>query len=139
VFVWQNALLLAGTGPSDHGGALILPGYEGWAGALLEAAAEAVDAPFDRIDLQQLAPESAWAEATLPGWRAETCDGHACMVLRLSGDDGMAAVPKKMRADWRYAVRRLVREGGVADLVPPNDTAEGIAELERLHALRWHE
>jgi CelD/BcsL family acetyltransferase involved in cellulose biosynthesis len=137
VFVWNRALLLAGTGPSDHGGALILPGYEGWAGALLEAAAEAVDAPFDRIDLQQLAPESALAEATLSGWRAEACNGDGCSVLRLGGDDGMAAVPKTMRADWRYAARRLAREGGVVDLVPPQDASEGIAELERLHALRW--
>lgn len=139
VFVWDRALLLAGTGPSDHGGALILPGYERWAGTLLETAAEAADAPFDRIDLQQLAPESALSEAALPGRRAETGDGDACSILRLDGDEGMAGIPKKMRADWRYAARRLAREGGVVDLVPPDVAAGGIAELERLHALRWHE
>lgn len=139
VFVWDGALLLAGTGPSDHGGLLILPGYEAWAGTLLDAAAQAVDAAFERIDLQQLTPGSPLATAALPRWQARTENGDPCLVVPLGGEQGMNGVPPKMRANWRYALRRLEREGCAVDLVPPEDVAQGIAELERLHGLRWRE
>jgi len=139
VFVWDGALLLAGTGPSDHGGLLILPEYEPWTGALLDAAAQAVDATFERMDLQQLAPGSPLATAAPPGWQARTEDGDPCLVVPLGGEQGMDVVPARMRANWRYALRRLEREECAVDLVAPAEMEQGIAELERLHGLRWRE
>ena len=133
VFVWDDALLLAGTGPSDHGGALILPGYESWIEPLFEAAADAVDEPFGRIDLQQLSPNSPLAGLEVAGWRARTEAGDACVTLAL----GRAAA-SKARDDWHYIIRRLERQGGVIDLVARHEISEGIAELDRLHRLRWH-
>jgi CelD/BcsL family acetyltransferase involved in cellulose biosynthesis len=128
MFAWQGALLLAGTGPSDHGGLLARADAAARAPALLAALAER-----DAIDLQQLAPASPLATAALPGWIAETRPGDCCPVLPLAGVDGMDAVPKRMRANWRYARRRFEREGGVVELVPANE----VATLERLHGARW--
>jgi len=133
LFVWDKALLLAGTGPSDHGGALILPGYDRWAGALLEAAVDAVEDDFDRVDLQQLSPASPLANAEVPGWCPWTEAGNFCVTLSLDPQ----AMPKKMSDDWHYLVRRLQREGGLIDVVGPQEIGCGIAELERLHRLRW--
>lgn len=138
-FVWARALLLAGTGPSDHGGLLILPGRECRTVALVAAAADAVEAPFDRIDFRQLPSCSPLAKVAMPGWRAATESDEACAVLALAGAAGMAAVPRPMRRAWRYATRRLAREGCVVDCVPPEEVSRGIAELERLHALRWQD
>jgi CelD/BcsL family acetyltransferase involved in cellulose biosynthesis len=122
VFVWNRALLLAGTGPSDHSSLL------GSAEALIHAAAEAVAEPFDRIDFQQLPSQSPLA----------TDSGEPCMVLELRGSAGMAAVSKRMRSNWRYSVRRLERKGAVIDLVTAEAEAAA-ADLGRLHALRWRE
>lgn len=132
-FVWDSTLMLAGTGPSDHGGMLILPGYECWAEPLLKTGADEVEEPFDRIDLQQLPPQSPLAEAEIAGWHARTEAGDACVALPLD----RPAMPKKARADWRYVVRRLEREGGIIDLIARHEITDGIAELERLHRLRW--
>ena len=128
VFAWRGALLLAGTGPSDHGGLLA----RGEAASLLGAVARC-GAAGSKIDLQQLDPASPLADATPPGWSAETLPGDCCPVLPLAGEDGMDAVPKRMRANWRYARRRFEREGGRMALAPAGE----VATLERLHGARW--
>lgn len=138
VFAWDGALLLAGTGPSDHGGLLARRGFECRAGELLETASR-IDLPFQRIDLQQLSPESPLAEAQVPGWQAANSSGDGCVVLELAGKDGTAHTSKKIRGNWRYAVRRIEREGGAIELVQPDETGEAVAALERLHAMRWKE
>lgn len=128
-FVWDGALLLAGTGPSDHSSALFGPGSEDPADDLRDALVKAFGGGFDRIDLQQLPTRSPLAaKATRPG--------EPCLVLPLDGEEGMANVPGRMRSNWRYAVRRLEREGAVIDLVD-SAGADEAAELERLHGRRW--
>ena len=58
-FNWRGALLLAGTGPSDYGGALIAPDHEALSDTLLDSlAAAAGTLGCARLDLQQLHPDS---------------------------------------------------------------------------------
>lgn len=138
VFCWEGALLLAGTGPSDHGDALIEPGSHGQAALLLSALPAAAPEPFDRLDLQQLAPHSPLLSAALPaGWREERRAGHECHVAPLGGEHGLAALSGRRRENWRYALRRLQREGGRIGLAGPGETGEAMADLLRLHGLRW--
>ncbi len=127
-FVWEGALLAAGTGPSDHCSALFAPGSGDCADDMLDQLACAFDEPFDRIDLQQLPTNSP---------AGTDCEGEGCVVLRLEGKDGMANIPKKMRSNWRYSVRRLKREGAAIETVSAGEATEAAAELERLHAIRW--
>lgn len=129
-FVWDSALRLAGTGPSDHATALIARQSPALADELLAALADGACHSFARIDLQQLPGESP-----LGG----TADGEPCLVLPLAGEDGMARVSKKTRSNWRYSVRRLEREGAVVELVAAEDAADAARDLERLHAMRWRE
>jgi CelD/BcsL family acetyltransferase involved in cellulose biosynthesis len=127
-FVWSQTLLLAGTGPSDHSSPLFAPGSEDLAEAMLDRLVSATDEAFDRIDLKQLPSGSPFARDD---------SGERCIVLRLDGENGMTNVPKKMRSNWRYSVRRLEREGATVDLVPPEEAEEAAGELKRLHAMRW--
>jgi CelD/BcsL family acetyltransferase involved in cellulose biosynthesis len=136
-FVWQGSLLLAGTGPGDHASPLFAPGTQEKAPSLLEALANAVNEPFDRIDLQQLPPDSPLANAELNGFSAASETGDPCLVLQLGGSDGMANVPKRTRSNWRYSVRRLERERVQLEKVGAEQIAEAAVGLERLHRLRW--
>ena len=138
VFWWQRRLLLAGTGPSDHGEALFEPGFECWAPPLLSASMAAIDREIDRIELHQLAPSSPLlAMPAPPGWRDRIEAGDGCPVLTLGGDDGMAHVREAARANWRYANRRLARAGAWVELVSEDQVDGAIDALERLHGLRW--
>jgi CelD/BcsL family acetyltransferase involved in cellulose biosynthesis len=138
VFCWNKAMLLAGTGPSDYGEALFRPGSEPYVGTLLNALIDAVAGPFQRIELQQLMPGSPLLESSVPpGWRDGTDEGEPCPALMLNGPDGMGNVPRRQQDNWRYAVRRLEREGGAVELAPPHDVGRVGQELQRLHSLRW--
>ena len=137
VFTWEGALLLAGTGPSDHADWLLAPDAGYAADALL---AEVTGAPgaFDRIDLRQLPPGSALIDTPAPpGWQDAHEDDEPCHLAPLDGEDGLGAASKKCRANWRYAIRRIGREGGAVEPVPPGDTQRAMQNLSRLHALRW--
>jgi CelD/BcsL family acetyltransferase involved in cellulose biosynthesis len=138
VFCWRGALLLAGTGPSDRADVLVEPGSEPSIPRLLAALPEAACEPFDHIDLRQLPPGSPLLRAPVPdGWREERRAGEACLAAALRGDDGLGAASKRRRSGWRYALRRLEREGGVVARVADGSVAAAIGDLARLHALRW--
>lgn len=138
VFCWEGALLLAGTGPSDRGCALLGPGSEGLAGPLLAALPGAAPEPFDRIDLQQLAPDSPLLAAPAPpGWREERREGNPCLVAPLEGERGLGAASGRQRSHWRHALRQLERLGGSAGLVAPEEAGLAVEDLLRLNALRW--
>lgn len=140
VFSWRGALLLAGTGPSDYGDGLFLPGAEGWAAGLISALAAAPAGSFDRIEFRQVRPGSPLLATSAPdGWRDTVADDEVCPVLRLQGEGGMDAASAKLHANWRYALRRIEREGGTVEPVPREETAEAVAALERLHAARWRQ
>ena len=136
-FVWNGALLLAGTGPSDHASALIAPRAESAVPDLLRVLATSVAQPFKRIDLQQLATSSPLSHTRIENFVGDSVPANPCPVLTLGGEDGMANVPKKTRSNWRYAVRRLEREGARIDLVREEEAAAAVRELERLHSMRW--
>jgi len=99
--------------------------------------ANSVAEQFDRIDLQQLATSSPLLQIRVENSVGASDPADPCLVLTLGGEDGMANVPKKMRSNWRYAVRRLEREGARIDLVPEEEAAAAVSELERLHSMRW--
>ena len=140
VFAWQGALMLAGTGPSDHGDWLLAPGAEDRADRLLAAVPAVPCGGFDRIELRQLPEGSALLRvAAPPGWADEPARAtdEPCLVAPLLGEDGVGAATKKCRWNWRYAIRRIGRAGGIVERVSPPEVAQGMAELSRLHALRW--
>ena len=138
VFTWRGAMMLAGTGPSDHGDWLLAPGAEARADPLLAALPEVRCGAFERIELRQLSARSALLGAATPaGWAEERGADEPCLVAPLIGGDGLGAASTKCRANWRYAMRRIGREGGAVERVPAAEVATGMAELARLHALRW--
>ncbi len=138
IFCWEGSLLLAGTGPSDRGDALIEPGYEAEAPRLLAALPDAAPENFDRIDLQQLAPDSPLLAATPPdGWSEERQPGDACLIAPLHGEQGLGAASGRQRSHWRHALRHLERRGGNVGLVPPDEIGPAVEDLLRLNALRW--
>jgi CelD/BcsL family acetyltransferase involved in cellulose biosynthesis len=138
VFAWQGALMLAGTGPSDHGDWLLAPGAERWSGRLLGALPEAPCGAFDRIELRQLPARSALLSAAPPGgWADGRAADEPCLVAPLLGQDGLGAASRKCRSNWRYSMRRIGREGGTVERVPDDAAGDAAAELSRLHALRW--
>ena len=140
MFCWQDRLLLAGTGPSDHGEALLLPGFEWCARELLAKTLSAIDRPIEAIDLQQLRAGSALLTMASPrGWRDTVDGGVVCPVLALAGADGTAEIPKRMQRNWRYSLHAIARHAGRVERVPDDESTDALAELARLHALRWAE
>jgi CelD/BcsL family acetyltransferase involved in cellulose biosynthesis len=140
VFWWQERVLLAGTGPSDHGAELFLPGFEACAGELLAAALAAIGRPVERVELEQLAPSSPLLAMPCPaGWKEQIESGAGCPVLTLRASDALAAVPKAMRRNWRYAMHAVERARGRLELVERADVNEAVIDLQRLHGLRWAE
>ena len=139
-FVWQGALLLAGTGPSDRGDWLLAPAAGEQAGALLAGMADLRPGGVDHMDLRQLSPASWLAAAPAPeGWVEHSCEDQACLVAPLAGEDGLGAASARCSANWRYAMRRIVREGGEVDLAPAGEAGSAMDEFARLHALRWRQ
>lgn len=141
-FSWRGELLLAGTGPSDYGDALIAPGRGELASVLLDALAAAAGAlGCARIDLQQLHPDSPLLRAPNPqGWQSEVRDGDLCTIARAHGDEGLGCINGKTRRNLRLAQRNLEREGDV--VIAPLEKSEwrGAARtLEWLHGRRWRQ
>src|SRR6185312_11095435 len=91
---WRGELLLAGTGPSDYGDALIAPGREELASVLLEALGSAAGAlGCARIDLKQLFAASPLLHASTPqGWQSVVRNGDPCTIARAHGEDGLGCI-----------------------------------------------
>jgi CelD/BcsL family acetyltransferase involved in cellulose biosynthesis len=136
-FIWKRELLLGGTGPSDHASPLCAPGAEEAVPDLVRVLTAFREDEVKRIHLQQLPQGSPFATAELDGMAGTVEPGDPDVVLALGDEDGMANVPKAMRSNWRYSVRRLEREGATIDLVPGDQAAEAVADLKRLHSIRW--
>lgn len=139
VFCWDRALLLAGTGPSDRGEVLVMPGFEAEATRLVQALPEAAPEPFDCIDLQQLDGTNPLLAADLGDWAEERLDGDACLLAPLRGEHGLDAASGRQRSHWRQELRRLHRQGGTIGLVPTEDTGAAVEDLLTLNARRWGE
>ncbi len=141
-FTWRGALLLAGTGPTDYGEALVLPGREELADVLLQtliAQAEALGCA--RVDLQQLAVDSPVLRAQAPeDWRSETHEGDVCSVACARGEDGMACVSRALHADLRRSLRKLSQEGEVElGGARAGELRSAARTLEWLHGRRWRQ
>lgn len=139
-FDWDGAVLLAGTGPSDHGDALVAPGAAEATDVLLAGLADAAAGGGLRIDLQQLRPTSPLLTAcTPPGWRSQTLDGDVTPVAPLQGPEGTGAMPAKWRRKLGYTRRRAEDHGGWTTRRAADAAAveRGLTALERLHAARW--
>ena len=141
-FSWRGELLLAGTGPSDYGDALIAPEHGELASVLLDALAAAAGAlGCARIDLQQLHPDSPLLCAPTPqGWQSQVRDGDPCTTARAHGEEGLGCINGKTRRNLRLAQRNLAREGEV--VIEPLSKSEwrGAARtLEWLHGRRWRQ
>ena len=141
-FSWRGELLLAGTGPSDYGDALIAPGREELASVLLDALASMAGAlGCARIDLQQLFPDSPLLRAPTPrGWQSVVRDGELCTIARAHGEDGLGCINGKTRRNLRLAQRNLALEGevGIAPLSKP-EWRGAARTLEWLHGRRWRQ
>ncbi|EYD76965.1 glycosyl transferase, group 1 [Rubellimicrobium mesophilum DSM 19309] len=139
VFCWEGALLLAGTGPSDRGDALLDPAHASEAPRLLAALPQAAPEPFDRLDLQQLGEDSPLLCPAPEGWTEERPEADACLVAPLTGEDGLARASGRQRSHWRHALRQLDKLGGTTGLATPEEIPEAIEDLLRLNRLRWGE
>jgi CelD/BcsL family acetyltransferase involved in cellulose biosynthesis len=138
VFTWRGAMLLAGTGPSDRADWLLAPEAEGLADRLLAALPTVPCGSFERIELRQLSPGSTLVSAAVPtGWADERGADEPCLVAPLGGEDGLGRATKSCRSNWRYAMRRIARDGGAVERLPEAEAAAGMADLARLHGLRW--
>lgn len=138
VFAWEGALLLAGTGPSDRGDWLLAPGGVPHAVDLLAAIAALCPESDRRVVLRQLPPGSALHTTPAPpGWVEEFAGDEPCHVAPLSGSGGLGAASRSCRSNWRYAMRRIGREGGTVELTPAGEASAAMEDLARLHALRW--
>ena len=141
-FTWRGALLLAGTGPTDYGEALILPGREELARVLLRTLVEQSEAlGCARIDLQQLAANSPLMHAGTPqGWRSEIVEGDVCPVACAQGEDGMQCASHALRADLRRSLRKLQQEGEVElGGARAGELRDAARTLEWLHGRRWRQ
>lgn len=133
-FDWEGAVLLAGTGPSDYGEAVFArPDLAGPALAALAAEAG------ERIDLQQLRPETPLAAAPAPpGWTETVEAGETCPVAPVTGPEGVGAMPGKWRRKLGYTRRRALDAGGWDSERATAASLDEIGEaLLRLHAQRW--
>jgi CelD/BcsL family acetyltransferase involved in cellulose biosynthesis len=141
-FNWRGEVLLAGTGPSDYGDALIAPGHEALACVLLDALAAAAGAlGCARLDLQQLPPESALLNAPTPhGWQSRLREGDLCTIAHACGEDGLGCINGKTRRNLRLAQRNLEQEGEVVIAPLARSEWRGAARtLEWLHGRRWRQ
>ena len=141
-FSWRGEVLLAGTGPSDHGDALIAPGHEGLAPVLLDALVAAAAAlGCARVDLQQLPPKSPLLNAPDPhGWESHLREGDLCTTAYAQGEDGLGCINGKTRRNLRLALRNLEREGEVVIAPLAKPEWRGAARtLEWLHGRRWRQ
>lgn len=140
VFHWRGRLLLAGTGPSDYGDALVAAGVVPQAGSVLLAAlADAADR-FDcgEIDLRQLRPCSPLLGGSAPrGWHDMRESDLPCPVLPLRAGDPFADASGHWRRNLRRAERLMRDAGAEIRALADAEIDSAAATLDRLHRQRW--
>lgn len=141
VFDWHGALLLAGTGPSDYGDALLAADADCALAArvFLDALAEAADARgCVEIDLRQLRPGSALLAGAAPdGWRDHLAADLTCPVLPLGGEL-FRTRSQRWRRNLRHAERLLREAGAQVGTLDAAAVGGAAAALDRLHRQRWN-
>jgi len=137
-FVWQQQLLLAGTGHTDYCDGLFADGA-GCEQALAALTDCATELGCRRIDLQQLRESSALLKAAAPApWRSEVTPGVTCPVTLLRSGEGPLGVSAKWQRNVAAALRNLTRQPGFGVELTSTSLFEGAnAVLADLHSARW--
>jgi CelD/BcsL family acetyltransferase involved in cellulose biosynthesis len=131
-----------GAGITDHLGMLAAPGFETAGARLVFERLAAIHGEWHLCELEELRAGSPLLRAELPpGMTARDAASGVCPVLTLptTVDELLAGLQPKFRRNLRVAEERLLHEG--AEFIPgkPDETAEIMRALFRLHAARWRE
>jgi CelD/BcsL family acetyltransferase involved in cellulose biosynthesis len=141
LFVWQETLLLAGTGPSDYGDALVAADAANAATgtALLRALAAVADARgCAAIDLRQLRAGSPLLAGAAPrGWRDTLGDDLPCPCVALNEGELFAGASARWRRNLRHAERLLREADACTGRLDDAEIDVAATALQRLHRLRW--
>jgi CelD/BcsL family acetyltransferase involved in cellulose biosynthesis len=134
-------LLPLGISISDYLDVLLDPACRDLAAASLASGALRLPMPWERWELEELAPEAAGREMPCPvGCRAEMSEQALCTVLILPETlDALASrVSRRKRRRLALARNRADRIGGFEVTTVGADAApEFVDELIRLHRSRW--
>jgi CelD/BcsL family acetyltransferase involved in cellulose biosynthesis len=133
---------LLGAGITDHLGMLAAPGFEMEAALLVFDRLAATHGEWHVCDFEELHPGSPLLRAGLPpAFTGRDTPGGVCPVLTLPAtlDELYAGLQPKFRRNLRVAEERLRGEGAEFVRGEPEDTAEFMRALFRLHAARWRE
>ncbi len=137
-FTWEGAALLAGTGPTDYGAAVLGPGAD-VPGLLAALAGEGARRGAAALDLRQLRPGDPLSDLPAPpGWRERREPDEVCPVSPLAGADGLAAMTASAAKKLAYTRRKAERAGGWTVELATGETAPGhIERLFAFHHARW--
>jgi CelD/BcsL family acetyltransferase involved in cellulose biosynthesis len=131
-----------GVGISDRLGMLAAPESELDAARAVWDYLVRIGDQWHVCDLEELRPGSALLRAELPdGLVAHDSPCGVCPVLPLPAtvEQLYAALDPKFRRNLHQSAARLARDGAVFATVPPDECADAIRDLCRLHAARWQE
>ena len=131
-----------GAGITDHLGMLAAPGYEVASARVVFDYLVALNDEWHVCELTELRPGSPVLRAELPpGLIARDAPDGVCPVLALpdSVEQLLAGLDAKFRRNLRVAEQRLRADGAEFLMAKPEDTAEFMGALFRLHAARWEE
>ncbi len=130
---------LLGAGVTDYLDALLDPAVAPAAAAALLARLADPAAPWDRIDLDALRPDSPLLAAPAPpAWSDERLAQEVCPYVRVAPGGLESTVPRSLHVRLLRCRRRAERLGPVREhLAGPADLPSLLDELLRLHALRW--
>lgn len=132
-------LQFVGTGLTDHADVLLRDGFEETAGrAMVEEIAGM--GGWGVADLKDLAPEAAAWGVFAERWAGARAvlEGQGCALIQAGSEDEiLAGLSKNLRKTVRRGLRLLHDEGiGFVDASPEN-TAEAVRAVLRLHRESW--
>lgn len=137
---YGRRILPLGISVSDYLDVLLDPAQAGAAGAALVACLAGAGSRWDVWELEELPPGAASLALPAPEGCADHVFGQsACPVLRLpeAADDLDACIPKGRRRKLRMARHRAARRGLTLVSVGAGELDAFLADLIRLHGLRW--
>jgi CelD/BcsL family acetyltransferase involved in cellulose biosynthesis len=137
-FTWKQAVLLAGTGPTDYCDGLFAPGHLDLVTHVLGALVSVGQHGSLRLDLQQLRADSQLLQAPIPnGCSEELHEGDPCPVARLSGSDGLGEISRERLKKLGRLQRQLHSTEEVSGRGTEQELEEAAETLQRLHTRRW--
>jgi CelD/BcsL family acetyltransferase involved in cellulose biosynthesis len=135
-------LLPLGIGVSDYGDALLDGEHAQSAARCLLAHLARTAERWEVCDLQPLPPTSALLAAEVPGFAEKRSELAPCPVLQLPGSAAglETALPKRMRQNLRYYLRRAERQGALRCEAARVESLPALLEtFFALHGARWEQ